>query len=332
MKSNRTKKEEWCYISGLVYAQVDKLIAYKSYAELAAITNIDELINRLRQTLLFSRLEPQKDAVSLLIQMDELYKSEITEFVKYSPYPELINLFLLTYNWLDFRNFLKSTFCGTERHKPALSTLPENVLLRIKENLICEPEFIPYAKAFKAFLDLADSKDKTGAIEIICDIFEQKHMLKCAEYTNSSNIIQFYKKLLQIVILTGLLRAKLNNFDKSLLIKCFTKFPLDSEIDILEVLEFDTQDFQNIFNKIFDQNITFSFQSKESLKVIQDLTDKFIKARLEKFLKIPFGIEPVFAYLHFLLFESKNLKIIVAGKMSSLSENEILKEIRNIYG
>ncbi len=88
--------------------------------------------------------------------------------------------------------------------------------------------------------------------------------------------------------------------------------------------------FLENYEKIINLGINH-WEKKRSFSYLEKLIDDFLIEYLKKAKYIPFGIEPLIAYLLAKEMEIKNIRIIIVSKIAKLSSRTVQENLRGTY-
>jgi len=101
-------REAWCYPSGLVAAQLDRLLDAQATAELLELGGVQELLSRVRQTTLGADLLQAEDWLEVGRRLDQLFLSRAAELGRDCPDSTVVDFFGLQEECRLLKRYVKS--------------------------------------------------------------------------------------------------------------------------------------------------------------------------------------------------------------------------------
>ncbi|MGL5414316.1 MAG: V-type ATP synthase subunit C [Clostridium sp.] len=254
-----------------------------------------------------------------------------------SPSKSLIDIMSLKYDYHNIKVLLKGMILRKDFSnmlipvgKMELSKLKymvennslRDLPIRMKEAIIAANE------------DFEINKDPQR-IDIIVDRYMFMELHDIAKELNDKFIDKYLKVLVDSTNLKTLLRVKKQGKGKEFLEEVIIKGG-SIDKDLLKGLLTDT--VENIATKLSHTNYAEmiregieEFTKTNSASLLEKLVDNYIMKLMKEAKFIPFGPEPVIAYIYAKETEIKVVRIIMVGKLNNIASEVIRERLRDIY-
>lgn len=186
-------------------------------------------------------------------------------------------------------------------------------------------------KAKEVFEETKDPQ----VIDIILDNTMFKEMREIAKQIDDKFVDKYVKVTIDSTNIKTLLRVKKQKKDKDFLEEVIIE---GGEIDKDTLISMLHDAPENISNKLaftdYGEMIKLGiedFTKSGSVNELERLVDNYIMNMMKEAKYIPFGIEPLLAYIYAKETEIKIVRIIMVGKLNNISGEVIRERLRDIY-
>ena len=254
-----------------------------------------------------------------------------------SPVKSLVDLMSIKYDYQNIKVILKGIFLkkdlsyllipvGTiDSHK--LKTTIENGNLSELPHIMREA--VEEAKA-----DFENTNDPQR-IDIILDRYMFKSLVEIKKELNDSFVSKYVDALIDSTNLKTLLRVRKQNKDREFFASVIIE---GGSIDKDKLLGMLNEVTENIATKLAYTDYTefiktgIEYYAKTgSVSLLEKLSDNYIMDMMKDAKIIPFGVEPLLAYIYAKETEIKIIRIIMVGKLNNISAEVVRERLRDIY-
>lgn len=345
---------EWNYVSGRVCVLETFLLKRDFFERLISLDKHEEVFLSLSDSSLkdyFGHIEHLYEFENIL---EKRYLDKIFEIRRASPDPILSSVFLIKYDFINLKNFLKELLAGIPREVPTphpslalkeggmwwgdsewerlwkgestgLDPIYEDAIKVIKENLSEKNQTsliidLALDNAYLCYLGYMVSKFD---VPLIKEYFESYFMIKGTEI---------------------ILRAMANKCNMDQISKIFLRGPMQKDFflrltkchhegcpgALLEV--FPTELVAEIFTGfVKDTSGERPSNLKKFFTRFERLTGNYLLRKLNPAKYTPFGAERVFGYLCGLTTETYNLRLALGGMVNRVNINLIKERLKEPY-
>lgn len=254
-----------------------------------------------------------------------------------SPEKSLIDLMSIKYDYHNIKVLLKGNFLNKDVSDMLIPVGKINVSFlkhSIDNNNLSD---LPSAmrsgieKAKEVFEGTTDPQQ----IDIILDNAMFEEMKEIARELNDRFVDKYISALIDLTNLKTLLRVKKQNKTRDFLQQVIINGGAISE-DTLVALLNDAP--ENISNKLtftdYSEVIKIGLEDyikTGSSSLLEKLIDNYIMDMMREAKFIPFGVEPMLAYIYAKETEIKVVRIVMVGKLNNISGEVIRERLRDIY-
>lgn len=254
-----------------------------------------------------------------------------------SPSKALIDLMSIKYDYHNIKVLLKGMFLQKDFSEMLISvgkidihTLKQS----INNNSLGELPKVMKEAIEKAKETFEANKDPQE-IDIILDNAMFAEMKDIAKELNDMFVDKYVKALIDLTNIKTLLRVKKQNKNRDFLQEVIIT---GGAIDKDTIVGFLNDAPENISNKLsftdYSELIRFGIEDYTktgSASLLEKLIDNYIMNMMKEAKFIPFGVEPVLAYIYAKETEIKVVRIIMVGKLNNISGEVIRERLRDIY-
>ena len=259
------------------------------------------------------------------------------EMYDMSPSKELIDLMGIRYDYHNLKVIIKGMFLKKDLSDMFISVGridPFKLKLSIESGNLSDLSKV-MRNAVEETIDDFNSKQDPQRIDIILDKYMFEEMKHVAKELNDTFTEKYVKAQIDLTNVKTLLRVKKQNKGREFLLSVL----IDGgkiDKDVLVSLLNDAN--ENIFSKLSHtdyadvlKNGVEDYTKSGSAGVLEKLVDNYIMNMMKEAKMIPFGGEPLLAYIYAKETEIKVVRIIMVGKLNNIAEEVIRERLRDIY-
>ena len=254
-----------------------------------------------------------------------------------SPSKALIDIMSIKYDYHNVKVILKGMFLEKDFSYMLIPVGKEDPSLlkhNIENNNLSDLPKVMKEGIEEAKEDFEANKDPQK-IDIILDNAMFKEMKEIAKNLDDRFVDKYVRVLIDSTNIKTLLRVKKQNKDRDFLLEVLIKGGVIDEDTLIHLLN-DAP--ENISNKLsftdYGEMIKVGIESYTktgSASLLEKLIDNYIMDMMKEAKLIPFGVEPVLAYIYAKETEIKVIRIIMVGKLNNISGEVIRERLRDIY-
>lgn len=254
-----------------------------------------------------------------------------------SPVKALVDLMSIKYDYQNIKVILKGRFLKEDLSHlimPVGSQDSSKLKELIENNDLSDfPEVIRDGinKAISTFETTKDPQ----MVDIILDEFMFKSLIHIKDQMKDTFIDKYVAALIDTTNLKTLLRVKKQNKDREFLDSVIIEGGFVDKDKILSMLN---DEAENIYGKVstssyseFIKNGLEYYSKTGSVSLLEKLIDNYIMKIMKDAKIIPFGVEPLLAYIYAKETEIKIIRIIMVGKINNISGELVRERLRDIY-
>lgn len=254
-----------------------------------------------------------------------------------SPVKALVDLMSIKYDYQNIKVILKGIFLKEDLSHLIMSVGSLN-FLKLKElienkDLRDFPEVI--RDGINETISTFDATKDPQMIDIILDKYMFKSLIHIKDEMKDAFIDKYVAALIDSTNLKTLLRVKKQCKDREFLDSVIIEGGFIDKDKILSMLN---DEAENIYGKISASSYSefiksgFEYYSKTgSVSLLEKLIDNYIMHMMKDAKIIPFGVEPLLAYIYAKETEIKVIRIIMVGKINNISGELVRERLRDIY-
>ena len=322
----------WTYASGLVRALEGQLLTYQATVDLLASAGLADLLTRLRQTLLFAELEETDQPFELADRMDACYAAVVRQIAAACPDRAVADLFLRRIEWRAFRAWLRTQALGTAPRTVAGAIVPEAVWEQCWSGSQAEPAFAAFARAAAAIRgDMPRERRDQRLVAELTQLHEARDLAAIARRTGSARIAEWFVASLRLRLALALLRCRLNGWPHIRTADAVDDLGVAKD-QILALVSPAHGEWRGVFARLgLPAALDVPDDGASPAPVLERLIDDAATERAREARGIPFGPEPVFAFLWALRTEAVNLRLVAVGLAAGLPRDAIVPDIRRSH-
>lgn len=308
-------------------AKIDRMIESES---------ADEALKVLRETEYVNVMTNIKRAEDYELMLSTELKRIYKECYDMSPVKSLVDIMSIKYEYHNAKVILKGMFLKMDFSYMFVSVgrvSAESLKSDIQNNQSSLNEFMKKA-VIEAEEDFKANNDPQK-IDIIFDKYMFEEIVHIAKSLDDKFTMKYVKALIDLTNIKSLLRIKKQNKGREFLLSVVIDGgSLDKDI-LVSLLTDATENIQSKLSytdyvDVLKEGIK-EFIKSDSVSLLEKLVDNYIMNQMKEAKFIPFGGEPLLAYIYAKETEIKVIRIIMVGKLNNIT-NEVIKErLRDIY-
>jgi vacuolar-type H+-ATPase subunit C/Vma6 len=340
---HESDRAEWSYISGKVSVLEDFLLKRDFFERLLSLEKHEEVFLSLSDSPLkdhFVHIERLYEFESIL---EERYLNEILEIRKSSPDPVLCNIFLIKYDFLNLKNYLKELLAGIPREAPyPLPPLPlegggigwgdsEWECLWKDQRTELDPIYEDATQTIKE--NLSEKNQIPLIIDLALDNAYLRYLTHMTSKLDVPLINDYFNNYFIIKGTEVILRAITNKCDMEQISGLFLKGLMRRDF-FLSLVKCPYEGWRVALLEVFPSQLVgeiFTGPHKNLFTRFERLTDNYLLGKLYPAKFVPFGPERVFGYLCGLAAETYNLRLAIGGKVNRVNIGLIEERLRAPY-
>ncbi|WP_291292647.1 V-type ATP synthase subunit C [Enterococcus sp.] len=314
-----------------------ELISRSRYERMLSANSAEEVYALLRETV-YGDFINEEDRVHdfehvLIAELKRVYEN----LYQLTPDPSIVDYFALRYDYQNLKVLVKAKFMEADFSEflvpigtMPLSNLKELVYTRKSE--IAEPPMIACIDEVFSYIE---NYHEIQSIDIIFDNHFWEHLWSIGKRYDD-------------VFLQGIIQRQVDIFNISTALRCFAMNRHRGFIsavladngtlpakELLEAITTSLEVFvQYLQNTPYKELINHSYDElveKKTLNTFDLRKDNFLMGKLKEQKIVPFGPSAMIGYLYAKEIESKNLRIILIGKINKVPEETLRSRVRDTY-
>lgn len=300
-------------------------------------SSADEAMKVLQETEYANVMSNAKRAEDYEVVLSEALKSLYNVMYDICPEKTLVDLMSIKYTYQNIKVILKGKFLNEDLSyllvpigNVDVSDLKRAILNDDMQDL---PKTIKEA-VLETIQDFENNKDPQR-VDIILDNFMFKELTDIRNEINDAFVDKYVSALIDSTNIKTLLRVKKQNKTREF----FNSVIIDGGyIDKDRLLTLFNDVPENIATKLSSSDYSEFVKSgieayikTGSAGLLEKLIDNFIMDMMKDAKIIPFGVEPIIAYIYAKETEIKIVRIIMVGKLNNITGEVIRERLRDIY-
>jgi len=330
---NRTAPETWAFLSGRVAAMESRLIRNDVIQRMAAIEQFNDVFLAVSDTA-------YKDAFPIIEKLHEadsiitgVYSDRLAELARYSPQPEVVELFRIGDDFRSLKAFLKNKLAGLQLPVNG-GRIPDAAWQRVLEDLKTDlPPFWYDATAIIRRECEAQPELAPQTIDLVLDSEQLARQVEIARIIGAPLIIEWASRRMIVRAIEVVWRAKTGGYDMARLRRLFLRGELDDPLlgglAGLPLDQWAERLRPTFLGPIVDD--VFAQSGTGQVTRFARRADDLLLELVKKAKSVPFGPERIFGYLCALRTEVHNLRLILAGKVNKINSRLLRERLREQY-
>lgn len=309
-------------------AKIDRMIDSNSAEEAIKVLQETEYAN------IMSEVKRAEDYENML--SSEL-KRVYHEMYSMSPSKALIDIMSIKYDYHNIKVILKAMFLQKDFSHMLIPVgmIDVNKLkVFIDTNSLSDLNPIMRSAIEEAINDFNAKKDPQ-MIDVILDKAMFNQMSEIAKALDDKFTINYVKSLIDLTNVKTLLRVKKQNKGREFLLSIIID---GGSIDKDTLVGLLTDAVENVSSKLAYTNYAEvlkegveDYSATGSASLLEKLVDNYIMDLMKNAKMIPFGGEPLLAYIYAKETEIKVIRIIMVGKLNNIAGEVIRERLRDVY-
>ena len=294
-------------------------------------------IKVLQETEYANVMSEVKRAEDYEIMLSSELKRIYNEMYSMSPSRALIDLMGIKYDYHNIKVIIKGMILEKD-FSDLLIPVGVNDINKLKYS-IENNELSGFApimrKAIEEAIEDYNSKKDPQRIDVILDKYMFEDMKLIAKEIDDKFADKYVSSLIDLTNVKTLLRVKKQNKSREFLLSVVID---GGSIDKETLAALLTDTVENIPGKLSYtdyvdvlKNGVEEYSKNGSAGLLEKLIDNYIMDMMKDAKLIPFGIEPVLAYIYAKETEIKVIRIIMVGKLNNIAGEVIRERLRDIY-
>ncbi|GAA0078319.1 V-type ATP synthase subunit C [Clostridium sp. CTA-5] len=254
-----------------------------------------------------------------------------------SPVKSLIDLMSIKYDYQNIKVILKGMFLKQDLsylliHVGTIEVSKLKYL--IENNDIRDLSLVMREGIEEAINNFSNTKDPQ-MLDIILDKYMFKQLVQIKNEIKDGFVDKYVEALIDSTNLKTLLRVKKQNKGREFFASVIIE---GGSLDKDKLLGMLNDVVENISTKLsytdyaeFIKNGVEYYTKTGSVSLLEKLVDNYIMSMMKDAKIIPFGVEPVLAYIYAKETEIKIIRIIMVGKLNNISAEVVRERLRDIY-
>lgn len=309
-------------------AKIDRMIDSNS---------AEEALKVLQETEYANVMTNVKRAEDYEIILTEELKRLFSVMYDISPEKSLVDLMSIKYDYQNIKVILKGMFLNQDLSYLLIhvgTVNAETLKGYIQNDNLSDlaPEMRAAIEEAKA--DFEDTKDPQR-VDIILDKYMFKALVRLKKEIGDSFVDKYVESLIDSTNLKTLLRVKKQNKGREFFASVIIE---GGSIDKDKLMGMLNDAAENISTKLAYTNYAdfvrsgIEYYTKTgSVSLLEKLADNYVMDMMKDAKIIPFGVEPLLAYIYAKETEIKIIRIIMVGKLNNISAEVVRERLRDIY-
>jgi V/A-type H+-transporting ATPase subunit C len=269
--------------------------------------------------------------------LTEEHKRTYQFITSIAPEVSRFNIFLYPYDYHNLKVLMKSEYLDTDGSELLVDTGSINI--NILKNAVKERDFSllteNMSNALNIIIEHFPKNKDPQIIDLILDKYLYDDMLKSAKEMKNDFIIDYIVMLIDTINLRTYVRLKKINKSWDFFSKVFINGGKIPEEIFINSYDESFEDFASElsaygYKEIFLEGVE-ALNESGKFTVMEKLFDDRIMEHVKSAKYIPYGIEPLAAYLIAKEFEIKIARIIMAGRIAGIPSELIRERMRETY-
>ncbi|MDR5587693.1 MULTISPECIES: V-type ATP synthase subunit C [Clostridium] len=297
----------------------------------------NEALKVLQETEYANVMTNVKRAEDYEIILSEELKRLFHLMYEISPMKSLVDLMSIKYDYQNIKVILKGIFLKKDLSYLLIhvGTIEASRLKYLVEN----NELRDLPKVMREAIE--ESKDKfentkdPQILDIILDKYMFKQLVQIKNEIKDNFVNKYVEALIDSTNLKTLLRVKKQNKGREFFASVIIEGGSLDKDKLLGMLNDAVENISNKlsftdYNDLIKSGIEY-YTKTGSVSLLEKLVDNYIMDMMKDAKIIPFGVEPLVAYIYAKETEIKIIRIVMVGKLNNISAEVIRERLRDIY-
>ncbi|ACD52605.1 ATP synthase subunit C [Clostridium botulinum] len=297
----------------------------------------NEALKVLQETEYANVMTNVKRAEDYEVILSEELKRLFNLMYEISPMKSLVDLMSIKYDYQNIKVILKGIFLKKDLSYLLIDvgTIEASKLKYLVENNDLRDLPQVMREAVEESKDKFENTKDPQVLDIILDKYMFKQLVQIKNEIKDNFVNKYVESVIDSTNLKTLLRVKKQNKGREF----FTSVIIEGgSLDKDKLLGMLNDAVENISNKLAftDYNDLIKsgieyYTKTGSVSLLEKLVDNYIMDMMKDAKIIPFGVEPLLAYIYAKETEIKIIRIVMVGKLNNISEEVIRERLRDIY-
>lgn len=337
-----SERTEWCYISGKVCVLESFLLKRDFFEGLISLEKQEEVFLSISDSPLkdyFIHIERLYEFERII---EERYLSGVVEIQKSSPDTLLSDIFLIKYDFINLKNYLKELLAGITRETPAFINIKDSEWERLWKGLITELDPV-YEDAVRTIKEnLADLTARSQdvqlmlpfIIDLVLDNAYLNYLSSMITKLDVPLITDYFKDYFIIKRTEIILRAITNKCDMERILHLFLADTSMQGDFFHKLAKSPHEGWQDALREVFPAALVeeiFTDPPKDLFTRFERATDNYLLRKLYPARYVFSGPERVFGYLCGFNTETYNLRLALGGRLNRVNKELLQERLREPY-
>lgn len=297
----------------------------------------EEVLKVLQETEYANVMTNVKRAEDYEVILGGELKRLFTVMYDISPVKSLVDLMSIKYDYQNIKVILKGMFLKKDFSYLLIpvGTIEGNSLKNMIENgNFSELPHLMREGVEEVKLSFENTNDPQ-VIDIILDKYMFKSLVEIKNEINDRFVTKYVDALIDSTNLKTLLRVKKQNKGREFFASVIIE---GGSIDKDKLISMLNDAAENISTKLaytdyaeFIRSGIEYYTKTGSVSLLEKLADNYVMDMMKEAKIIPFGVEPLLAYIYAKETEIKIIRIIMVGKLNNISAEVVRERLRDIY-
>ena len=326
-------RRDWAYVSGLLNAQRQRLMDRRDVLDVLDAADAEVRASHLHAGVLFPEPLPEG---ALTDAVNAAFERFVRRTADLCPDGRIADLFLMEREWEAFRRFAK--------RRLAEAGLPESTasdresddapewLRRCWAGEVEEERFKPFAEAAgRIRSDAPSDGDVAGWVDRACDAFQAAALIETARALNSPMLLEWVEFRARLGAGMALVRAHGMGWPPTDVLAHWEAAGLADDA-LRDLARDEDPSIKDLLRKLGLPLALVGSSGQDEAAPSAAMVDAVIADRSREAMGVPFGPEPVFAFLWALRCEATNLRLALAAAEYGIPRERIERELRANHG
>ena len=304
-------------------AKLDRMIDSSSAEDVIKILKETEYSN------IMTNVKKAEDYENMLsLELERVYK----ELYDMCANKKIVDIMSIKYEYHNIKVLLKGKFLNKD-FSDILIPIGRMDIVKFK-NIIIENDYSDLTKTMRLGIEETITRfnltKDSQLIDMILDMYMFEELREIAQELNDKFVTKYIKAQIDLTNIRTLLRVKNQNKERDFLQRALIKGGI---IDIDTLISLFNDAASNIPVKLSHTDYYEMLKNNTTYEggVLEKSMDNYIMKLMKDAKMIPFGMEPIIAYIYAKETEIKVIRIIMVGKLNNINAEIIRGRLRDVY-
>lgn len=304
-------------------AKLDRMIDSSSAEDVIKILKETEYSN------IMTNVKKAEDYENMLsLELERVYK----ELYDMCANKKIVDIMSIKYEYHNIKVLLKGKFLNKD-FSDILIPIGRMDIVKFK-NIIIENDYSDLTKTMRLGIEETITRfnltKDSQLIDMILDMYMFEELREIAQELNDKFVTKYIKAQIDLTNIRTLLRVKNQNKERDFLQRALIKGGI---IDIDTLMSLFNDAASNIPVKLSHTDYYEMLKNNTTYEggVLEKSMDNYIMKLMKDAKMIPFGMEPIIAYIYAKETEIKVIRIIMVGKLNNINAEIIRGRLRDVY-